>query len=280
MKVLAHLLFFPILLITLAVSGYATYEVLTDTVGIYSVIALGAAIVIDSAAIWLGLHATILAKLGDSTKSVQLATWFVIAISVAVNFYHGFVEGSFAGGLTGIIFPVLAAILFHFYIKHTIREALRVRGRILPEKPIYLNSKKYGDKARQEAIERDYVRLTYETAETNLSRQRDKLNPRETAPVPTETHNETTETELVPQRDTDETASLADQIDRDFAAQALRDINRTMTIKEIVEVLVSQGIEDYGTIETKVNEVRDKPVSRETIRKTVSRVKRDSETGE
>lgn len=271
--------------IALLVSGNATYEVLTTTVGIETYIALAAAIVIDAAAIWMGNHTTILARLGDSTKAAKQATWVIIAISLAVNFFHGYVSGGWAGAFVGIIFPFLAALLYEFYIRHTIREVLKERDEILPKKPVVSRSWKYRDKARHEALERDYVSLTYAIAETKMRQLRDAvrqpgtrrdteidlplaIETAETNPVPHETKLQDNET-------TDETASLVNGV---FAAQMLRDINETMTIKQIIEVLVGQGIKDYDALQDAVNEVRDKPVSRETIRKTASRVLRDSET--
>lgn len=259
------------------VSGNATYELLTTHVGIISVLALAAAVVIDAAAIWLGHHATTLAKLGDSTADVQMATWLIIAMSLAVNFTHGYLAGGWIGGFVGTIFPFLAALLFHFYISHTIRETLRSRGRILPEPPVFLKSRKFGNKARQNQIQRDYVNLTYDMAEDRMRQLRDKLGADETSPVP-QRDSETTQTRQIETAETsNETASLVDHV---FAAQMLRDINETMTIKQIIETLVGQGIKDYDELETAVVAAKGQPVSRGTIRKTASRVIRDSETGE
>lgn len=284
MRIVKNLALFIIIAVAMVISGYAAFEVLTTHVGVHAYLALSAAIVIDAAALWLGHHAVVLAKLGDSTTKVQLATWFMISISLGVNFLHGYLAGGWIGGFVGIIYPLIAAMLFHFFIAHTIRETLRARGRILPEKPVYLKSRKYGDKARQKQIERDYVSLTYAMAQDNLRQLRDSINPErdtvetsETAPVSHETTKRDSETELVSQRDTDETASLVNGV---FAAQMLRDINETMTIKQIIEVLVSQGIKDYDALETAVTEVKGQAVSRGTIRKTASRVIRDNETGE
>ena len=284
MKTLVNLALFVIVAVAMVISGYAAFEVLTTHVGINSYLALAAAIVIDAAALWLGHHAVVLAKLGDNTNKVQAATWFLICISLGVNFLHGFLAGGWIGGSVGIIYPLVAAVLFHFFIAHTIRETLRARGRILPERPVYLKSRKYADKARQEQIERDYVALTYETAETNLRLKRDKLKPVQdsgTKLVPIHATGCKTarqaETTPVPPETADETASLVNGV---FAAQMLRDINETMTIKQIIEVLVSQGIKDYDELETAVTEAKGKPVSRATIRKTANRVLQDSETGE
>lgn len=295
MNVVSLLIFVPVLLVTLLVSGNATYEVLTYTVGISSAIALGAAIVIDAAAIWLGLHATILAKLGDKTTLVQAATWLVTAISIAVNFYHGWVAGALAGGLVGIIFPVLAAILFKFFIKHTIREALRSRGRILPEKPIYLKSGKYGDKARQQQIERDYASLTYALAEDNLRQQRDSIRTSKTKPEAVrqdkleqsseQQDNETEQQDIVleqnrtpgqssEQQDRTAEQQLEHQVNKAFAEQALQDISETMTLREAIEVLLELGIEDNKQIKEKLAE-QNRTHSLDAIRTTKRRVLQD-----
>lgn len=271
-----RILFWIITGIALLVSGNATYEVLTSTVGIQTYIALAAAVVIDAAAIWLGHHTTVLARLGDNTRNAQLATWVVILISFAVNFFHGYTAGGYAGGFVGIIFPFLAAILYDFYIRHTIREELRLRGRILPETPVVLKSRKYGDKARHTALQRDYVSLTYEIAETKMGQLRDSLRqPRDNETEQRDSRDTEIDFSLTDET-AETTAGLATQVDQVFAAQMLRDINETMTIKQIIETLVGQGIKDYDQLETAVNEVRDKPVSRETIRKTASRVIRDT----
>jgi len=284
-KAVAHIGFWVIVGYGLLVSGNAVFEVLTSSVGVVTWIALGAAVVIDAAGIWLGHHTTVLAKLGDNTKAAQLATWFIILISLAVNFYHGYVEGGYAGGLVGIIFPFVAALLFEFYIKHTIRETRRARGEILPRKPVFIKSRKYGDKSRVEKIQRDFVSLSYETAEARIQELRHSLNPvaiqQDTEidlPLQDETAQQHSETEPVSDETNNETSSLANEIDGVFAAQMLRDINETMTIKEIIEVLVSQGIRDYDTAETALKQVKGN-VSRGTVRTTMRRVLQDSDTG-
>jgi hypothetical protein len=281
MKRLMHWMFFPILLITLAVSGYATYEVLAQTVGINTYIALGAAAVIDLAAIWLGLHATILAKLGDSTKLVQWATRFVIAISIAVNFYHGYQAGGYTGGLVGIIFPVLAALLFHFYISHTIRETLREQGLIIPRKPVYLKSRRYGDKTRQNAIQRDYVALTYDMAEDNLRQQRDKLKTGATKPLHVSQPVAVSETKplqvVAPERDS--VTTVARQIDEIVAdietpetLVALPDyLSPGMNTSQICRLLVEHDIRDIDVAHEYVNALNEDSVSRNTVRQGMLR---------
>src|ERR1041385_6983544 len=84
-----HLTFWTIVLAALAVSGNAFYEVLTGTVGFEKWVAILGAVVVDAAAIWLGHHTTVLAKLEDDTTNAKYATWFIILLSLSVNFYHG-----------------------------------------------------------------------------------------------------------------------------------------------------------------------------------------------
>jgi hypothetical protein len=262
----------------LVVSGNATYEVLTGTVGIQTYIALAAAVVIDAAAIWMGWHTTTLAKLGDSTRAAQLATWFIISISLVVNFYHGYVEGSWAGGLVGLIFPLLAALLYDFYIRHTIREELRSRGLILPEKPNFIKSRKYGDKSREEKINRDYVSLTYDLAEDNLAAKRYNLKTEEIhvsqalelvspAQITSDTTEETDDTDLSSQVE----AVFADVTDEDNLVSLPDYLSPGMNTSQICRLLVSHGVRDIDTAERYINIINEDTVSRATVRQTLLR---------
>lgn len=271
--------------IALLVSGNATYEVLTSTVGIQTYIALAAAIVIDAAAIWMGHHTTTLAKLGDSTRTAQLATWVIICISIAVNYFHGFVEGGLVGGLVGIIFPLLAALLYDFFIRHTIREELRSRGRILPEKPIFIKSRKHGDKSRVAAIEKAYVSLTYDMAEDNINRLRDSIDtsklPVSPAKTISDTSHETEKTQQSPDVSHQVDDVFADVTDEDKLVSLPDYLSPGMNTAQICRLLVEHNVRDIDTAERYINIINEDTVSRATVRQSLLRaIKKYEETND
>jgi hypothetical protein len=280
--------FWIITSIALLVSANATYELLTTISPNY--IALAAAVVIDAAAIWLGWHATDLAKKGAYNRSVTISTWFVICISLSINFFHGYVDAGWAGAILGIAFPLIAAILYEHYIKDTIYDVRFARGEILPRKPVWLKSKDYGNTEEDKQLEQDYVSLTRDRARYEMRLLRDSFSPvvlSQDTEIDLPLEGEIVSPAIKTTQDTDRTATgqdetetgLAGQVDHVFAAQMLRDINETMTIKEIIEVLVGQGVQDYKQLQDKVSEVKGQPVKIETIRKTASRVIKTNETG-
>jgi hypothetical protein len=297
MKALKNLALFVIIAVAMVISGYAAFEVLTQHVGISAYLALAAAIVIDAAALWLGHHAVVLAKLGDSTTKVQLATWFMIAISLGVNFLHGYLAGGWIGGCVGIIYPLIAALLFHFFIAHTIRETLRSRGRILPEKPLVSGSRKYRDKARHVALQKDYVALTYDMAEDNLRQQRDKLKTDETKPLHVSQAIDTSETAQRYNETSNETAeTTSDTSETDVARQIETVLDGIETPEDLVSLpdylspgmntpmicrlLVDNDVRDIDTAVRYVNILNEDSVSRATVRQNMSRAtkKLESET--
>lgn len=180
MKHIKTITFLVILAMAILMSGYATYQVLVHSTGTWWLWAVLAAVAIDAAAIWLGTHSADLAKIGDNITQVRIATWFLILASVGVNFYHGYTSGGLVGGLVATIYPILAATLYHFYIEHQIRESLRSRDRILPEKPIYAMSL---DRKRKKDIKRDWANLTGDIAEDRMAKLRDKLGTRDNTPI-------------------------------------------------------------------------------------------------
>lgn len=290
MKKLKLWLFVPLLITTLAVSGYATYELLTTQVHSPKELALAAAVSIDLAAIWLGLHSADLAKRGASTKWITLQVWFVIAISIAMNFYHGWVVSGWAGGFVGAIFPILSAILYENLIGDLVHEVKVANGEVLPRKPGYVKSRKYGDKTKTEKIERGFVSLTEDLALAKIETMQDKKP--DNSPVAQTTEDKVVrqdQTKALPVQTTEDnspdngqthktesgqqdTESLVNSV---FAAQMLRDLNETMTIRQILEVLMEQGIEDYNELQDKVSEVKQKPVLMDTVRRTTKRILED-----
>lgn len=277
-------IFWFILAITLMVSGNATYEVLTGTVGINTWIALAAALAIDGAAIWMGHHATILAKLGDSTTAVHLATWFIIAMSLSVNFYHGYASGGLAGGLVGTIFPILSAMLFEFFIRKTIRETLKDMGLVMPAKPRWIKSRKYGDKTADAQLEHHYVALTRYKAATYLSRLRDIETPvaRHTRQFDETARQIVRQVETVPATSVTDVARQIDEIVADIETPetlvALPDyLSPGMNTSQICRLLVEHDIRDIDVAHEYVNALNEDSVSRNTVRQGLLRATKKME---
>lgn len=282
-------LFWTVVSLALLASANATYDLLANYVGLYPLIALAAAVSIDIAATWMGHHTTVLARLGDNTRTADIATWSIILISFAVNFTHGFTEGGSVGGFVGSIFPILAAMLYHFYSRHTIRETQKAKGRILPEPPVYKKWGKYQDKARQEAIERDYINLTYETAEAKLSQMRRMLVPRETRVISetgqvmrqvdtrvprqietTRQDNETRQRDKAETRQISETRQEDKTVRQDNATTRDNAGQKPATITEIVRQALADGPKSLNEIDEIVRKVRP-DLKRATLRKTYDR---------
>lgn len=172
MRAFKAFFFWIILLMAVAMSGYATYEVLTELVGTNHWIALGAAIAVDAAVIWLGTHSVELAKLGDDITKIRWITWGVILASLGINFLHGYDSGSWTGGAVAMIYPLLAAILYEFFIEHKNREALKERGRVLPEKPVFPMSL---ERRYKRELKQEWKYLARDKARDRLEQQRAEL---------------------------------------------------------------------------------------------------------
>src|SRR6188768_519490 len=168
MKLFKHISFFFLIVTALLTSGHAAYIVLTESLNVPMYLAIFAAIVIDLAAIWLGTHAAELAELGDSVTKVRIATVTVMVTSFALNFMYGYTSGTWVTGLVACIYPFVAAVTYEFWIEHKIRASLRARGRILPESPVYLKSRKYQDKKKVQELHRKAAAMSLEDAELQL----------------------------------------------------------------------------------------------------------------
>jgi hypothetical protein len=155
--------FIFIMVAALVTSGHAAYSVLTTQLHTPILLALLAAIVVDTAAIWFGTHAAEQATLGDSVTKTRLVTGLVIVTSLVLNFYYGYSEGTWITGLVSCIYPMIAAVTYEFWIEHKIRKVRKALGYILPKTPSYVTGK-YQDKDAVTALKKDYARKTIEDA--------------------------------------------------------------------------------------------------------------------
>lgn len=306
-KILMVLLFVPIMLGAILVSGQHTYEVLVGMSGTTWWIALGAAVVIDAAIVYLGTQTAYMATLGDDISTIQLATWLLIVVSVGVNFLHGYTTGGLVGGFVAMIYPVVAAMIYHFFIADKIRNSLRARGRTLPEKPLYARSL---NKATRRELDKQWADLTGLQAADNLAyiqattvgtwRQAQPTSLQAEATVPIQdAYKPTTYDYSLPTADTDvsieeptslqlptapahkpteDVGSVVTQVDTvlqgvDINVDTPDYLDTSMSIQEMCSLLVANGVVDNPTAYTYINALTDYEVPKKTVQTSMKRAR-------
>jgi hypothetical protein len=204
MRKTVALISLPLLAITLVAGAFGAYEILTTYAGFSHVWGWAAAIAIDLTGLWLALFTTILAKSGASVTSIKRSTWFVIAISVGLNAFHGGMIGLALGGLVGAIvgalagsiFPIFSAMIFHYNMSLITYEVDKAAGHILTRKPT-LPSLRFGDRKEHRAIMKEHAALQYARARYILNQERNELGTAVTHEVTKVQAPDTRDTELV-----------------------------------------------------------------------------------
>lgn len=306
-RILMAVLFVPIMLGAIVISGQHTYEVLVGTTGTTWWIALGAAVVIDAAIVYLGTQTAYMATQGDDITQIQVATWFLILVSVGVNFLHGYMSGGFVGGPVAMIYPVVAALIYHFFIADKIRNSLRERGRILPEKPLYARSL---NKATRRELDKQWADLTGLQAADNLAyieattvgtwRQAQPTSLQAEATVPTaDTYKPTTYDYSLPTADTDvalqldtaptpqatslqveptDVGSVVSQVETilegvDTSVDTPDYLDTSMSVQEMCSLLVANGVVDNTTAYGYINALLAYEVPKKTVQTSMKRAR-------
>lgn len=292
-----------IMLLAVFVSGQHTYEVLINYTGTVWWLALAAAVAIDAAVVYLGSQTAYMAKIGDSITVIQWATWLLIGISVAINFFHGYMNGGLVGGSVAMVYPVLAALIYHFFIADKIRESLRERGRILPEKPLYAKSL---DKATARKLDERWATLTGLQAADNLdyieattvgtwrqlptsngykATQMDtaqatslQLEPTTAYSMDTQATTERLQGYKVMDTSLQEATDVVSQLETivdsvDFDVEVPTYLNNKMDTAEMCRLLVANGIVDNPTAYKIINKLKGDEVLKKTVQTTMKRAR-------
>lgn len=129
--------FYLSLIVALSISWWSIYTMATDEFNLPMLLALGASLAFDGAALYVGSLANNYASSGASGFGAKIATYIFIVTSSWLNVMHakmlslGFVGMFFLGSTS-----VIAGILFHLHLKFQHRQALKEAGRTVDALPV------------------------------------------------------------------------------------------------------------------------------------------------
>src|SRR5438477_643047 len=124
--------------ITLVLSGWGIYGLVTRYGGMPPVLAVLAIAGLDLFALSAGKHAVDLARDGDSPALWNAITFLVGLVSAAAQYAHIVLSGSPAiVGLVCAMFPIATILLFEGTLRRAARLSGRTTGRVAPPRATF-----------------------------------------------------------------------------------------------------------------------------------------------
>ena len=272
LDLLSKLGFGLVLTVALAISWWSLFT-LAVSFGMPTILAIAVSAAFDGAALFFAGMTHKYALSDDNGVFPKTATHLMVVISMVLNIMHA---SNLGLGLSGMIMfgaaSFVAGLIFEVYLRYVHRQTLKKNGRVLDKLPLTgwlamlvhpVISFRVHNKALRKRLQLAAVSVSDfdETDDIFKTRQKTKTEdkPKTIKAIATrqdinagDKETKTKSLVVVPKPETD---------------------MRDMSIAKLVSHFMGQGIEDRDTLQKEVSLIKGTEVPRQTINKTIARLK-------
>lgn len=270
LDLLSKLGFGLVLTVALAISWWSLFT-LAISFGMPTILAIAVSAAFDGAALFFAGMTHKYALSDDNGVFPKTATHLMVLVSMVLNIMHAFNLGL---GVSGMIMfgasSFVAGLIFEVYLRYVHRQTLKKNGRVLDKLPLTgllamlvhpLITFRVQNKALKKRLYDAAVTVSDYDETSDIFKRRQKTVKTADKPktikavAERQDKGQTTETKslvLVPKPETE---------------------TKDMSVAKLVSHLIGQGIEDRDMIHKEVSRIKGTEVPRQTINKTIQRLK-------
>lgn len=274
LDLLSKLGFGLVLTVALAISWWSLFT-LAISFGMPTLLAIGVSIAFDGAALFFAGMTNKYALSDDNGIFPKTATHLMVVISMVLNIMHA---SNLGLGLSGMIMfgaaSFVAGLIFEVYLRYVHRQTLKANGRVLDKLPLTgllamlvhpVITFRVHNKAIKRRLQLASVTVSDFDDKDDIFRKRQK--------TATKTEDKPKTIKAVAERQDKDTG------DKETKKKSLVLVSKPetdikdMSVARLVSHLMGQGIEDRDILQKEVSRIKGTEVPRQTINKTIQRLK-------